>query len=71
MLVPRLPRCKYASTDAVRKHARQKHAAWLAALPAQGTDMYSRQVFRPRHIVERHNAELLERYNMLANSEHH
>ena len=67
-------RCKYASTDAVRKHARQKHAAWLAALPAQGKDMYSRKVFRPRHIVERYNAEQRERYAsaiMLANSEHH
>ena len=43
---------KFASTDAARKHARQQHAVWLAALPAaRVTDTYCRQVFHPMHIV--------------------
>ena len=43
---------KFAGTDAARKHARQQHAVWLAALPAaRGTDTYCRQVFHPMHIV--------------------
>ena len=43
---------KFAGTDAARKHARQQHAVWLAALPAaRVTDTYCRQVFSPMHIV--------------------
>ena len=56
---------KFAGTDAARKHARQQHAVWLAALPAARvtSDNYCRQVLRPMHIVERINAEQLKRYN--------
>ena len=36
---------KFAGTDAARKHARQRHGAWLQTLPAGRTEHYCRLVY--------------------------